>query len=62
MTGDVRTMAVHLKAFVAQKDSPGVILIPPSRSIAEMIDSLIFVWLHWTEDEVKNRVCWLPKL
>lgn len=55
-------MAVHLKAFVAQKDSPGVILIPPSRSIAEMIDSLIFVWLHWTEDEVKNRVCWLPKL
>jgi hypothetical protein len=60
VSGDVRTMSVHFRQFTAAQESPGVLLIPPSRSIGAAIEGLLFVWLAWTPEDVYNRVRWLP--
>jgi len=60
VTGDLRTMQVHFKEFVAQRESPGVLLIPSSRSIGAAIDGLIVVWLTWSPDDLRNQLWWLP--
>jgi len=43
VTGDLRTMRVHFREFVAPRESPGVPLIPSSRSIGVAIDGLLVV-------------------
>jgi hypothetical protein len=60
VTGDLRTMYVHFKEFVTQRESPGVLLIPSSRSIGAAIDGLIVAWLTWSQDDLRNQVWWLP--
>jgi len=60
VSGDVRTMSVHFQGFVGAHESPGVLLIPSSRSIGAAIEGLLFVWLNWTPDDLRNRVQWLP--
>jgi hypothetical protein len=60
VSGDVRTMIVHLHDFVATRESPGVLLIPSSRSIGAVIEGVLFVWLNWTPEDLRNRVSWLP--
>jgi hypothetical protein len=37
---DVRTMPGHFDRFIAQQDSPGIVLIPYGRSIGDIIVSL----------------------
>ena len=58
---DLRTMGLHLRSFVASHESPGVLLIPSTRSLGAVIDSLLFVWQNWTPDDLYNRVEWLPR-
>jgi hypothetical protein len=60
VSGDLRTMSVHFRDFVATHESPGVLLVPSSRSIGAAIEALLFVWLNWTPDDFRNRVQWLP--
>jgi hypothetical protein len=60
VSGDLRTMSVHFRGFVATRDSPGVLLIPSSRSIGAAIEGLLFIWLNWTPEDLHNRVQWLP--
>ena len=60
VSGDLRTMRVHFEGFVAASESPGVLLIPSSRSIGAAIEGLLFVWLNWTPEDLCNRVQWLP--
>ena len=60
VTGDLRTMRVHFREFVAERESPGVLLIPSSRSIGAAIDGLLAVWLTWSPDDLRNQVRWLP--
>lgn len=60
VTGDMRTMSTHFKKFAARRDSPGVLIIPSSRSIGNAIEGLLLVWLYWTPEEFRNRVLWLP--
>ena len=60
VSGDLRTMSVHFQNFIDTNDSPGVILIPSSRSIGAAIDGLLFAWLAWTRDDMRNQVRWLP--
>jgi hypothetical protein len=60
VTGDLRTMSVHFRDFLAARDSPGVLLIPSSRSIGAVIEGILFVWLIWTPEDLRNRVSWLP--
>jgi hypothetical protein len=60
VSGDIRTMSVHFKNFVASRESPGVLLIPSARSIGAAIEGLLFVWLNWTPGDLHNQVQWLP--
>lgn len=54
VSGDLRTMSVHFHSFVATQESPGVLLIPSSRSIGAAIEGLLFVGLNWTPDDLHN--------
>jgi hypothetical protein len=58
---DVSTMFEHFDRFVAEHESPGVLLIPSGRSIGSVIDGLVMVWLTWSPEELRNLVRWLPK-
>lgn len=57
---DLRTMQVHFLEFVRLHESPGVLLIPSTRSIGAAIEGLLFVWLNWAPEDLHNRVQWLP--
>jgi hypothetical protein len=59
VSGDLRTMSVHFQSFIATQESPGVLLIPSSRSIGATIEGLLFAWLNWTPEDLHNRVQWL---
>ncbi len=52
VTTDVTTMPVHLQAFIESRESPGVILVPSTRSIGQAIEGLLLLW--------RNRAEWLP--
>ena len=60
VTADIRTMLVHFSDFIALRDSPGVVLIPSSRSIGGAIEGLLVVWLTLTPEDLRNQVRWLP--
>jgi hypothetical protein len=60
VTRDVRTMGVHFWDFVAQYQSPGVLLIPSSRTTGDAIEGILTVWLTWTAAEFRNQIRWLP--
>jgi hypothetical protein len=57
---DLRTMSVHFHDFIATQDSPGILLIPSSRSTGAAIEGLFVAWLVWTADDLRNQIRWLP--
>jgi hypothetical protein len=58
---DVKTMLFHFAEFIVHRESPGIVVIPLSRSMPEVIESLLLVWLNWTPDRLRNPVLWLPR-
>ena len=60
VSGDLRTMSAHFQDFIAMHESPGVLLIPSSRSIGAAIQGILFVWLNWAPGDLRNRISWLP--
>jgi hypothetical protein len=60
VTGDLRTMRIHFRDFVAEHESPGVLQVPSSRSIGAAIEGLLIVWLTWSPDDLRNQMWWLP--
>jgi len=60
VSGDLRTMSTHLEAFLRVHESPGVLLIPSTRSIGAAIEGLLFVWLKWAPSDLRNTLRWLP--
>jgi hypothetical protein len=60
VTRDLRTMLAHFQEFVAERESPGVVPVPSSRSIARTIEGLFIVWLTWSRDDLRNQMWWLP--
>jgi hypothetical protein len=60
VTADVRTMPFHFASFLAHNDSPGMVLIPSSRSYSSIMEALLLVWLDWTPDQLRNQILWLP--
>ncbi len=60
VTRDVRTMPGHFERFVAEGDSPGVLLIPSSKTTGAVIEGLLVVWLNWTPGDFRNQMRWLP--
>jgi hypothetical protein len=57
---DVATMPRQFAGFVAQQESPGLLLVPSHRSIGAVIDGLLLVWLNWTPEDLRNQARWLP--
>jgi hypothetical protein len=57
---DVTTMPGHFDRFIAQRESPGVLLIPSRRSIGAVIEGLLLVWLSWSPEDLHNQVRWIP--
>jgi hypothetical protein len=57
---DLTTMQGHFKRFVAEHESPGILLIPSRRSIGAAIEGLLVVWLNWMPEELHNMAKWLP--
>lgn len=60
VSADVRTMLVHCNEFAAIHESPGLILIPPFRSIASVIEGLLLVWVEWAQSQMQNQAVRLP--
>lgn len=60
VTNDLR-MPKHFADFIAVRDSPGLLLVPPRISVGETIESLFLCWLSWTAEEMRNQVRWLPR-
>ncbi len=57
---DVTTMPDHLARFVAQQNSPGMLLLNSRWSIGRAIEGLFMVWLIWTPEDLRNQARWLP--
>ena len=57
---DLRTMGVHFRRFIASNESPGLLLLPSTRSVGAVIEGLLFVWQNWTPDDLRNQAKWLP--
>jgi hypothetical protein len=53
-------MRVHFEEFLAERKSPGVLLIPSSRSTGAAIEGLLTVWRNWTPEDLRNQIRWLP--
>ncbi len=62
ISADVTTMPTHFEQFVERADSPGLILVPSSRSLSGIIEGLLLVWREWTPDQLRNQAWWLPHL
>lgn len=41
-------MPGHFARFIAEHDSPGLVLVLFGASIGEIIDGLVLAWLNWT--------------
>lgn len=59
---DVTTMLASWYPFVAENQSPGLILIPSSRSMSEIVEGLVIAWSLWDEAELRNQFRWLPRV
>jgi predicted nuclease of predicted toxin-antitoxin system len=62
VTPDVATMPGHFADFVADSESPGVLLIPSTRMIGDVIEGVLEVWLAWSAEDIRNQIRWLPEL
>ena len=60
VSADVKTMLVHFAEYIGDSDSPGIILIPSSRSYSSIMEGLLLVWLDWTPEQMRNQALWLP--
>jgi hypothetical protein len=60
VTRDARTMLAHFDSFIAENESPGLLVIPSSRSIGAVIEGLLLVWLNWEAEDLRNQSWWLP--
>ena len=52
---DVTTMPGHFVRFVAQRELPGLLLIPSRRPIGAVIEGLWTVWSTWTPKDLCNQ-------
>jgi hypothetical protein len=57
---DVSTMPGHFHRFLEEHDSPGIILVPQSRSIPSIMEGIYLVWSQWTPEDLRNSLRWLP--
>jgi hypothetical protein len=56
VTRDKATFPNHFAEFIAQHESPGVIVIPPRLTIAQIAEELFLIWLAMEAEEWTNRI------
>ena len=57
---DRSTMPAHFRRFLAESDSPGVILVRAAVPIGVVIDELLLIWAASEPQEWTNRLAWIP--
>jgi hypothetical protein len=57
---DVATMPGHFARFLVERNSPGLILVSSRKSIGDVIEGLLLVWLNWSPEDLHNQGRWLP--
>lgn len=57
---DQRTMPFNFADFITTRTSSGILIVPKTLLISEVIDSLILIWTASTADEWINRILFLP--
>ena len=59
VTHDNKTMPTHFGEFIAERESPGVIVIPQHMPIATAAEGLVLIWAASEASEWINRIYWL---
>ena len=59
VTHDQKTMPMHFGQFIAERISPGVIIIPQHMPIASAAEGLVLIWAASEAEEWINRIFWL---
>ena len=57
---DRSTMPSHFRRFVAESESPGVILVRATVPIGVVIEELLLIWAASEPEEWTNRLAWIP--
>ena len=60
VTHDHRTMPSHFFKFLAQENSPGLLVIPQHLSVADAVEDLVLIWSATDSAEWVNRIVYLP--
>jgi len=55
-------MELHLRRFVREQRSPGLILIPQRVSIGAAIGDLALIWETLDPHDLENQICLLPSI
>jgi hypothetical protein len=56
VTHDHSTMPRHFGEFIRAKRSPGLIVVPQSLAVREVVDTLILIWAATQPEEWINRI------
>jgi hypothetical protein len=57
---DQSTMPVHVGTFAATTASAGVIIVPQTLPVGQVVDNLALIWTASTPEEWTNRIVYLP--
>jgi hypothetical protein len=60
ITHDHSTMPRRFRGFIRTTPSPGLIVVPQSLSVREVVDALILIWAATQSEEWINRIAYLP--
>jgi hypothetical protein len=53
---DANTMIAHFKRFVANRASPGLLIVGQRMPIGQAIDEILFLWLGSDANRCRNQV------
>ena len=60
VTHDQTTMPTHFGEFARLTSSPGLIVVPQTLPVREVVDALILIWAATQPEEWVNRIVYLP--
>ncbi|SRR5260370_20620148 len=62
VTHDISTMPTHLRDFVRERSSPGVIVVPQNLAIGAAIEHLLLICEACNALDLQDRLCLIPSL
>ncbi len=60
VTHDRRTMPRHFATFLADHQSPGVLIVSQKVTVSQAAEELILIWALSEPSEWTNRICAIP--